>query len=107
MNFDNRLKLFLVLLGGFVTALVVGDIIGGKLTDATVFGHTFTISVGMIPFPITFVLTDILNEFYGKRAARIVTWIGFGMGVFSFAIITASVLVPFAPFTFAADYQGV
>src|SRR4051812_78766 len=106
MNFDNRQKLFLVLLAGFVTALVVGDIIGGKLADVTVLGHTYTISVGMIPFPITFVLTDLLNEFYGKRAARLVTWIGFGMGVFAFAIITTSVQIPFAPFTFAADYTG-
>jgi uncharacterized integral membrane protein (TIGR00697 family) len=107
MTIDNRLKLFLVLMGGFITALIVGDIVGGKLTEATVLGQTFTISIGMIPFPITFLLTDLLNEFYGKRAAGLVTWIGFGCAVFAFTIITVSVGVPFAAFTFAPDYTGV
>lgn len=107
MAFDNRLKLFLILVAAFVTALVVGDLIGGKLVQATVFGHAFTISVGMIPFPITFLLTDLLNEFYGKRAARLVTWIGFAAAVFAFAVIYAAVVIPFAPFTFESGWDGV
>lgn len=107
MHFDNRLRLYLVLNGLFVTSLIVGDIIGGKLTQVTVAGHPITISVGMIPFPITFLLTDILNEFYGPRAARQVTWIGFGAALFAFAIITVAVFVPFAPFTFAPTWEGM
>ncbi|MBI2374442.1 MAG: queuosine precursor transporter [Deltaproteobacteria bacterium] len=107
MAFDNRLRLYLVLMAAFVTALVVGDIIGGKLTQVVLFGHPFTISVGMIPFPLTFLLTDLLNEFYGSRAARNVTWIGFGMALFTFSIISVAVLIPFAPFTFAGDWGGI
>ena len=58
-----------------------GDIIGAKLVSWTMFGFSFTTTVGMLPFPITFLLTDVINEFYGKRAARFITLLGFGMGV--------------------------
>lgn len=107
MSFDRRIVLFLFLTGSFVTALVVGDIIGGKLMDVTVLGHTFTISAGMLPFPLTFLLTDLLNEFYGNRAARLVTWVGFFMAAFAFALITVAVALPWAPFTFDAGWGGM
>ncbi|MBL8936099.1 MAG: queuosine precursor transporter [Archangium sp.] len=100
---DTRSKLLLTLAGLFITALLVGDIIGGKLFAA---GAT-TLSVGIIPFPITFLLTDLLNEFYGKRTARVVTWVGFGMAVFAFTIITIAVLLPFSDVTRAADWKGI
>jgi uncharacterized integral membrane protein (TIGR00697 family) len=52
-------------------------------------------------------LTDVLNEFYGQRAARFITIVGFGMAVLSFAFIFLSAAVPFAPFTHAPDWTGV
>jgi uncharacterized integral membrane protein (TIGR00697 family) len=107
MILDARLKLFLALAAVFVTSLVVGDIIGGKLFQLTVGSQVFVITVGMIPFPITFVLTDILNEFYGKRAARLVTLVGFFMAVFTFVVIWAAVQVPWAPFTRVSDWKGM
>ena len=58
MALDRRVVLLLTLAGAFLTCLVVGDIIGGKLTAITVGGHDFVISVGMIPFPVTFLLTE-------------------------------------------------
>ncbi len=79
MTLDTRLKLVLTLAGLFISALLVGDLIGGKLMEVDVFGMALTLSVGIIPFPMTFLLTDLLNEFYGKRAARTVTWVGFAM----------------------------
>lgn len=107
MNLDRRLTLFVTLSGIFVTALLVGDVIGGKVMQFSLLGLPITLSVGFIPFPITFLLTDLLNEFYGKRAARAVTWIGFGMACFAFTVITVALLPPWAPFTQAADYPGV
>jgi queuosine precursor transporter len=107
MKIDARLGLFVVLVGVFVTSLIVGDIIGGKLFIVPLFGHDFTVSSGLIPFPITFLLTDLLNEFYGKRAARFVTWTGLGMAAFTFLILFIATQIPFAPFTAAADWKGV
>jgi queuosine precursor transporter len=107
MFLDKRHKLFLVLAGIFTTCLVVGDIIGGKLIETTIFGFAFTTTVGMVPFPVTFLLTDVLNEFYGKRAARFVTLVGFGMAVLAFSFIYLAAQVPFAQMTRASDWTGV
>jgi uncharacterized integral membrane protein (TIGR00697 family) len=102
-----RIRLFVILAAVFMTCLVVGDIIGGKLIEAHIFGQTFTLTVGMIPFPVTFLLTDVLNEFYGKRAARFVTLIGFSMAVLSFSFILLAGAIPIAPFTQQPDWKGV
>lgn len=107
MFLDKRHKLFLVLAGTFTTCLVVGDIIGGKLIQWSWFGVPFTTTVGMIPFPVTFLLTDVLNEFYGKRAARVVTLVAFGMAVLSFLLIYVAAAAPFAPMTRAPGWNGV
>ena len=107
MFLDKRHKLFLVLAGVFTTCLVVGDIIGGKLIEANLFGFQFTTTVGMVPFPVTFLLTDVLNEFYGKRAARFITLVAFCMAVLSFAFIYVAGAVPFAEMTRAPDWSGV
>jgi hypothetical protein len=107
MTSDARAKLFLVLAATFVTSLVVGDIIGGKLVQTTIAGYPFTVTVGMIPFPVTFLLTDLLNEFYGKRAARFVTWVGLGMALLAYAFIFIAAAIPIAPLTRAMDWTGV
>ena len=102
---DTRGKLFLSLSALFVSALLVGDLIGGKLFEANLLGFTVRYSVGIIPFPLTFLLTDLLNEFYGKRAARVVTWVGFGMALFTFAIVTLAVALPWDPVTLGARLE--
>jgi queuosine precursor transporter len=107
MFLDKRHKLFLVLAGIFTTCLVVGDIIGGKLIETNLFGFQFTTTVGMVPFPVTFLLTDVLNEFYGKRAARFITLVAFCMAVLSFMFIYVAGAVPFAAMTRAPDWSGV
>ncbi len=105
MNLDRRIQLFVVLTATFISCLLVGDIIGGKLLQLDETGR-FVISLGMVPFPITFLLTDLLNEFYGKRAARFVTWTGFMMALLAFGIIQIGTELPAAPFTLAANWNG-
>lgn len=107
MQLDSRQRLFIILGAAFTTCLLVGDIIGGKLIEGSLFGFPFTTTVGMVPFPVTFLLTDVLNEFYGKRAARFVTLVGFAMAVLSFAIITVAGAIPIAEFTKDPTWSGV
>ena len=76
-------KLFVCLCAVFVSCLLLGDVIGGKLV-ATPFGP---VSVGMIPFPVTFLLTDVVNDFYGRKGARFITVLGFFMAVFAFGVL--------------------
>src|SRR5215813_11111221 len=80
---DASLKLFVYLCAIFVSCLLLGDVIGGK-TIATPMGP---ISVGIIPFPVTFLLTDIVNDFYGRKGARFLTFLGFWMAVFAWVIL--------------------
>lgn len=107
MVIERRVGLFIVLTAAFCTALVVGDVIGGKLFEVHLFGLTPVMSAGMLAFPLTFLLTDLINEFYGKQAARFVTWVGFGMALFAIVTIVAAVQVPIAPLTRAPDWGGV
>lgn len=102
-----RIRLFVILAGVFVTCLLVGDIIGGKLIETQIFGRDFTLTVGMIPFPVTFLLTDVLNEFYGKRAARFVTLCGFGMAVLAYFFIFLAGAIPIASLAQSSDWKGV
>lgn len=107
MKLDVRTRLFIVLAGIFSTSLVVGDIIGGKLIETQIFGTRFTLTVGMIPFPITFLLTDVLNEFYGKKLARFVTLLGFGLASLAYAFIFVAGAIPIAEMTRAPSWTGV
>jgi uncharacterized integral membrane protein (TIGR00697 family) len=107
MVLDARHKLFLVLSTTFVTCLIVGDLIGGKLISTTLFGLNLTTTVGMLPFPVTFLLTDLINEFYGKKSARFVTWVGFFMAALAFLVIYVAAAVPIAEMARAPGWTGV
>jgi queuosine precursor transporter len=107
MLLDTRAKLLLTLTALFCTSLVVGDLIGGKLMGVPLFGTLQVLSVGFIPFPITFLLTDLLNEFYGKRAARTVTFIGFAMAAFAFVVLQLAVAAPWHPITSREKWGGL
>ncbi|MCA9788369.1 MAG: queuosine precursor transporter [Cyanobacteria bacterium HKST-UBA04] len=92
----NRHQLYAILCALFVTCLVVADIIGSRLfelgpwTIAGVSVPTLLLSTGIIPFPVTFILTDLLNEFYGAKGARFVTWVGFAMALLTYTILYVS-----------------
>ena len=78
---DRKQQFYVWLTAIFVAALVTGDFIGGRFW--VLFG--LTLSAGIIPFPLTFVLTDIVNEFYGPSGARRLTFVGLGAAVFVWA----------------------
>ena len=90
---DKKQRVFVWLAAIFVAALVTGDFVGGKFF--LLFGRNF--SAGIIPFPLTFVLTDLVNEFYGTHGARRLTFVGLGAAVFVWAIITLSLHLPASP----------
>lgn len=79
-------KLFVCLTAVFVSCLLLGDVIGGK-TVGTPLGP---ISVGIIPFPVTFLLTDVVNDFYGRRGARFLTLVGFAMALLAYVVLQLS-----------------
>lgn len=98
-----RQRLYLYLVGVFLTALLIGDTIGSKLftVDIPLGFATLpaTLSAGSIWFPITFLLTDVVNEFYGTQGARTMTFVGFWMALLAFCILYLARLIPAASFS--------
>ncbi len=95
-------RLYLWLAGIFVTSLLVANLIGAKFFSfgsVDVLGLELHLehSVGMFAFPVTFLLTDLLNEYYGKKGARRVTFLGLGTSVFALVLIQAAIHAPSAP----------
>lgn len=79
--------LYGVLVAIFITSLLVANLMGSLLLEVPLPwlapGKTQLISAGIIAFPVTFLLTDLINEFYGAKGARQVTLMGFGMALLS------------------------
>jgi uncharacterized integral membrane protein (TIGR00697 family) len=106
-EFSRAHLLYLWLAAVYVTSLVVANMIGVKLFKVP-FGGDFEIpmpwpfkpidgishTVGMLPFPVTFVLTDLLNEYYGSKSARRVVYVAFAMGALTFAFLWIARLLP-------------
>lgn len=90
---SRKQRLYVWLCGLFVAALITADLIGAKLFR--VGGHD--LSVGMLAFPLTFVLTDVINEFYGAEGARRATFVGLGTAVFTFAVVNLALALPTSP----------
>jgi uncharacterized integral membrane protein (TIGR00697 family) len=87
---DRKQRVYVFLTALFVAALVAGDFVGGKFFVFA--GRSF--SAGIIPFPLTFVLTDVVNEFYGTQGARRLTYAGLLAAVFVWAVINLALALP-------------
>lgn len=102
---DKPTRLFLVLGGFFVANALIAEIIGVKIfsledtlniprADFSLLGSnhlSFSLAVGVLPWPVVFVLTDIINEYYGVKGVRFLSvltaaLISFAFIVFYFAI---------------------
>jgi len=88
-------RIYLILAGLFIASLVVSNLIFQKFFSCDFFGiYTFEISVGILPYPITFLITDIISEIYGKKKANQVVTTGIFASLFSLLIIYTADAVP-------------
>jgi len=88
-------KIYLILGALFVASLVASNLIFQKFFYWDFFGlYTFEISVGILPYPINLLITDIISEVYGKRKANQIVTIGIFASFFSMLIVFVSGIVP-------------
>ena len=95
--------LFVILASFFVTNAVTAELISNKLIAIPLefnignmhLGPFITI-VGVLPWPIVFLVTDLINEFYGYKAIRKLSWISAAMIVFVFVIVSLAIAIPAA-----------
>lgn len=101
MDLKNRKDIvFLVLAGFFITNAIVAELIGGKLVQ---FFGLFTQSIGIILWPVIFILTDLINEYYGKDGVRKLTYITVGLISFTFILLSVALNIPATSFSPVSD----
>jgi uncharacterized integral membrane protein (TIGR00697 family) len=100
-TFDRKTWLFIVLAGLFITNAVTAELISNKLISIpiafNVFGHKIgplVTVIGILPWPVVFLLTDLLNEFYGAKTVRKLSWITSGLILYCFIIVGVSLKIP-------------
>ena len=94
---------FVVVAGFFVTALVVSNIIAVKLVEMS--GRVFP--AGLVIFPLSYLLGDVLTEVYGIRAARRVIWLGFACNLLALGAIQAAIHLPALDPEFQEQFEAV
>ncbi len=93
--FNRRGIVYLILAGLFITNALMAEIIGVKLIQV----GPFTMTMGVIPWPIVFITTDLLNEYYGKPGVKRLTFLTVGLILYAFALLFISMQIPAAPFS--------
>jgi uncharacterized integral membrane protein (TIGR00697 family) len=107
-GFNRSQQVYVCMAAIFVICLVMADLTGAMLFsfDLPLFfvpnGGKIPVllSAGIIPFPVTFLLTDLLNEFYGPKNARFITWVGFAMCFLVFGLLWIDQRLPLDAGTF-------
>jgi uncharacterized integral membrane protein (TIGR00697 family) len=103
-----------VLCALFVGFFVAAEVLGGKLFRFTLFGlgpddiglgdgPEFVATAGILAFPLTFVMTDIVNEYYGRPIVKLFTWIAIAVNLLLQPVIRAAIAVPAISFTSISD----
>ncbi|MEZ4788237.1 MAG: queuosine precursor transporter [Flavobacterium haoranii] len=94
-------RIYFILSGLFICSLVVSNLIFQKFFYWYPFGNSeflgakfFEISVGILPYPITFLITDLISEIYGKKKANQVVTSGIFASIFSLGIVYVANHVP-------------
>ncbi|MFQ3597390.1 MAG: queuosine precursor transporter [Chloroherpetonaceae bacterium] len=109
---EKRARLFLILGMFFITNALLGEFAGTKVfsleatlglspMDLSLFGveHlSFNLTAGVIAWPLVFVLTDVVNEYFGRRGVRLISFIAAGLIAYAFLIIYATIRLSPADF---------
>ncbi|MDG2505078.1 MAG: queuosine precursor transporter [Crocinitomicaceae bacterium] len=101
VSFSKKQWLFVFLAGLFITNAVTAELISNKLIEIPLsfdlFGNQFgpfVTIVGILPWPVVFLLTDLLNEFYGYKVVRKLSWITAILIAYCFLIVGLSMDIP-------------
>jgi len=114
-------KLFVVLAAFFVVNAVLAEFIGVKIFaledtlglrpfEWNLFGQSGSLNftAGTLLWPIVFIMTDTVNEYYGQRGVRFISWLAVGLILYGFVFAFAAIhLAPAGWWIGAAQEQGV
>lgn len=118
--FSKEQKLFIVLAGLFLTNAIVAEIVGGKIfsleatlglqaLNLSLFGQEglgFNLTAGVLMWPVVFIMTDLINEYYGRQGVRMLSWLAAVMIAYAFLMIWLTMQVSPADFWKTAELDG-
>lgn len=109
---DKPSKLFLFFSAFFVANALIAECIGGKIfslerlfglspANMTIMGHSglsFNLTCGVVLWPIEFIMTDIINEFYGPKAVKKISYTTIALIAYAFLMFFVAMRLPAADF---------
>lgn len=81
---EKRERVFIVLSAVFFASMTLLNVVG--LTRFIQMGP-LALAVGVLPYPLTFLVTDLISELYGRSRANFVVWVGLGLNIFMIGIL--------------------
>lgn len=105
---DKSTRLFLILAGFFVANALVAEFIGAKIFSLedtigieplnwNIFGseRALQLSAGVLLWPVVFIMTDVINEYYGQKGVKFLSWLTVGLIIYAFFMVYGAIaLVP-------------
>ena len=102
----RRNVLFLVLAGFFLTNALLAELIGGKLfeikTGLAILGsenYAIGLSCGIVLWPVVFIMTDIINEYFGRSGVKRLSFLGAGMIAYAFIALWVADKMKVTPYS--------
>ncbi len=116
---DKPTKLFVIFTAFFVANALIAECIGGKIfsleklfgltpSGFTLFGQkalSFNLTCGVLLWPLEFVMTDIVNEYYGPKAVRRISYTAVVLITYAFVMFYLAMDVPPADFWYGSGVQ--
>lgn len=103
MKLTKKQIVFILLGGIFITNAIVAELIGGKLINI----GPFILSVGILPWPIVFVVTDLINEYFGKEGVKKLTFLTTGLILYTFLLLFFAIQIPASNVSAVSDHAFV
>src|SRR3954465_2030693 len=117
---DKPTKLFLGITAFFVANALIAECIGGKIfsleklfgiapSNFTIFGQSglsFNLTCGVLLWPLEFIMTDIVNEYYGPRAVRRISFTAVSLIAYAFLMFYLAMGVPAADFWYGTGLKN-
>ncbi len=91
---EKAVWFYMILLAMFLTSLIVCNIITAKFVSIDLGFKEFVLPAGILVYPITFLVTDILSEIYGRKRANLAVTVGFVASIFTMLILYLGKVAP-------------
>jgi queuosine precursor transporter len=102
--YERRERVYLVLAGFFLCAMTLLNVVG--ITRFIQIGP-MQLAVGVLPYPLTFLCTDLISELFGRRRANFVVWVGFWLNFFIIGCLWLGNSLPAVPSASQPPWQVI